>query len=102
MLLGSSRLDRVLPGSTRVFAGALLFFFFGLATASTALAQKPPIVAAASDLTFALEEVAKQFTAGTGERVELVFGSSGNLTRQLLDGAPYELFLSADEAFVDK
>ena len=95
----------IVPGKAgarlvRVFAGVLLCF--GLATASTALAQKPPIVAAASDLKFALEEVAKQFTAGTGERVELVFGSSGNLTRQLLDGAPYELFLSADEAFVDK
>jgi molybdate transport system substrate-binding protein len=63
---------------------------------------KAPAVAAASDLKFALEEVAQAFTKDTGARVELVFGSSGNLTRQLTDGAPFELFMSADEAFVFK
>ena len=72
------------------------------AVPATLVAQHPPAIAAASDLKFALEEVAAAFTRQTGARVELVFGSSGNLTRQLLDGAPYELFLSADEAFVDK
>jgi molybdate transport system substrate-binding protein len=65
-------------------------------------AERPPVIAAASDLKFALEDVAAEFTRKTGERVELVFGSSGNLTRQLLDGAPYELFLSADEGFIFK
>jgi molybdate transport system substrate-binding protein len=63
-------------------------------------AQSPPRIAAASDLSFALAEVARQFTAETGQRVTLVFGSSGTLTRQIQDGAPFELFLSADEAFV--
>ena len=60
----------------------------------------PPLVAAASDLQFALDEVARAFASDSNERVRLVFGSSGNLTRQLLDGAGFELFLSADEAFV--
>jgi molybdate transport system substrate-binding protein len=64
-------------------------------------AQKPPPVAAASDLQFALESIAREFTRQTGERVQLVFGSSGNLTRQIMTGAPFELFLSADEAFVE-
>jgi molybdate transport system substrate-binding protein len=63
--------------------------------------QGPPTVAAASDLQFALEAIAKAFTAETGERVTLVFGSSGNLARQAMNGAPFDVFLSADESFVD-
>lgn len=62
--------------------------------------ERPPIVAAASDLNFALTELVSQFVREQGQRVELVFGSSGTLTRQIHDGAPFELFLSADEAFV--
>ena len=60
----------------------------------------PTRVAAASDLQFALTDIAARFTTDTGERVELVFGSSGTLTRQIEDGAPFALFLSADESFV--
>jgi len=59
-----------------------------------------PTVAAASDLQFALQEVHAQFTAHTGQRVQLVFGSSGNFYRQIVEGAPFQLFLSADESFV--
>jgi molybdate transport system substrate-binding protein len=61
-----------------------------------------PRVAAAENLQFALTAVAGQFAKETGERVELVFGSSGMLARQIQDGAPFALFLSADEGFVDQ
>jgi molybdate transport system substrate-binding protein len=57
-------------------------------------------VAAASDLKFALEEIAAGFERGTGQRLRLVFGSSGNFRTQILQGAPFHLFLSADEAYV--
>ncbi len=57
-------------------------------------------VAAASDLKFALEEVAARFERETGHRLRLVFGSSGNFYSQILQGAPFHLFLSADEDFV--
>jgi molybdate transport system substrate-binding protein len=69
--------------------------------ASDAAAQKPPTVAAASSLNFALTAVADQFTRDRGERVNLVFGASGTLTRQIQEGAPFELFLAADEEFPD-
>lgn len=63
----------------------------------------PPVrVAAASDLQFALTDIADQFARDTGDRVDVVFGSSGNLMRQIQDGAPFSVFFSADEAFVER
>ena len=44
----------------------------------------------------------QQFARDGGQQVELVFGSSGTLTRQIRDSAPFEMFLSADEAFVEE
>jgi len=70
-----------------------------VATDRRAVAQVPRI-AAASDLTFALGDLAARFERETSNRVDVVFGSSGTLTRQMLDGAPFDLFLSADESFV--
>ena len=63
------------------------------------LAQRAPTVAAAANLNFALNEIAKQFERDRGMRVDVVFGSSGTLTRQIRDGAPFEMFLAADEEF---
>lgn len=63
-------------------------------------AQDAPIVAAAADLKFALEEIASDFRARTGRAIRLVFGSSGNFTAQIFQGAPFQMFLSADEDFV--
>ena len=62
--------------------------------------QAVPTVAAASDLKFALTEVAAQFERETGHALRLVFGSSGNFYSQILQGAPFHLYLSADEDFV--
>jgi len=62
-------------------------------------AQRPPMVAAAANLNFALGEIADQFAREQGARVEIVFGASGTLARQIQDGAPFELFLAADEEF---
>ena len=59
-----------------------------------------PAVAAAADLKFALDEIAARYRADRGRDLRLVFGSSGNFTRQIEQGAPFQLFLSADEGFV--
>lgn len=74
-----------------------------LAAALTAAPARaaPPAVAAASDLQFALAEIAAAFTRDAGQDVKLAFGSSGNFRTQIAQGAPFELFLSADEAYVD-
>ncbi len=65
-------------------------------------AQAQPVVVAASDLKFALEEVAALFEREKGHKLRLVFGSSGNFYSQILQGAPFQMFLSADEDFVFK
>lgn len=74
----------------------------GLAAGGMAQAQPVPTVAAAADLKFAIEEVALQFEKETGQKIRLVFGSSGTFLAQLLQGAPFHLYMSADEAFVFK
>ena len=59
-----------------------------------------PVVAAAASARFALEDVVADFHRHTGKRVRLTLGSSGNLARQIREGAPYEVFLSADPRYV--
>lgn len=93
---------RPLSGWRQTSARVALLFACLLPAALPApvAAQRPPAIAAAADLNAALSEIAAQFQRETGQRVDLVFGSSGTLTRQILDGAPFEMFLSADETFV--
>ncbi|MGO9865967.1 MAG: molybdate ABC transporter substrate-binding protein [Terriglobales bacterium] len=56
-------------------------------------------VAAAADMSAALPQLAAIYTKNTGQTVKLVFGSSGNLTTQTRNGAPYDVFMSADEDY---
>lgn len=64
------------------------------------LAERPPIIAAAADLQFALQEIRQRFTQETGRTVQLSFGSSGNFRRQIAQGAPFQMYLSANEHYV--
>ncbi len=70
-----------------------------LASVSPAGVQKPPVVAAAASMNAALTAIAAQFEQARGRHVDLVFGASGALTRQIRDGAPFEVFLAADDTF---
>ena len=98
MIMSSMRQDHI---TRRICAVLLLIGLLGLFGRSAAAAQGRRLVGAASDLTFALTDIAAAFERDHGQRVELVFGSSGTLARQIRDGAPFELFLSADETFVE-
>ena len=65
-------------------------------------AGEAPAIAAAADLKYALAEAAQAFEKDSGRAVRVSFGSSGNFTQQIEQGAPFELFLSADEAYVQR
>jgi len=63
--------------------------------AQTALADDI-IVAGAANVQFTLEDLKAEFTRETGIGVKTVIGSSGKLTSQIENGAPFDVFLSAD------
>ena len=59
-------------------------------------------VAAASDLNFVFKEIVAEFEKKTGNTVRLSLGSSGNFFAQLSNGAPFDLFFSADIGYPKK
>ncbi|TVR07338.1 MAG: molybdate ABC transporter substrate-binding protein [Salinarimonadaceae bacterium] len=73
----------------------------GLGLSSPSAQTNAPVVAAASDLQFAIEEIAAAFRAETGMDVRLSLGSTGNFARQIREGAPFEIFMAADETFIE-
>ena len=71
-----------------------------LAPANAKAEKAAPIIAVASNMRDTIEKVGRLFFEDTGLKVRFSFGSSGNLVRQILQGAPFEMFMSADEGYV--
>lgn len=80
-----------------------LFVFLSLlltgCTGGSPSGQQPITIAGASNLRFALDEISADFTRKTGIPAETVYASSGKLTAQIKAGAPYDVFLSADDRY---
>lgn len=64
-------------------------------------ARAEPLVAAASNVQGALDEIIAAYSAETGTGVRVNYGSTGNLVRQIREGAPFDVFLAADEPSVN-
>ena len=77
----------------RKLLALLLPFAAGFATAQEIT------VAAAADMSAALPQLVEAYTKKTGQAVKLSFGASGNLTNQIRNGAPFDVFFSADEEY---
>jgi molybdate transport system substrate-binding protein len=87
----------------------LLFFLIACAAAqksaesnSAVAATKDLKIAAASDLSAALEKLAPVFEKQTGIHLSVSLGSSGNFFAQIQNGAPFDVFLSADKSYPEK
>jgi molybdate transport system substrate-binding protein len=80
-----------------MFAFILVLFFGALPARGQDIA-----VAAAADLKFAMTDVAGQYEKQTGKKVNVTYGSSGNFFSQLQNGAPFDLFFSADIDYARK
>ncbi|HEY7610228.1 MAG TPA: molybdate ABC transporter substrate-binding protein [Alphaproteobacteria bacterium] len=68
--------------------------------AGTSGAQTAPAIAVAENVKFAIEELAAAFKRESGRDLRIATGSSGKFVQQIRQGAPFELFLSADEESV--
>ena len=75
-------------------------FLLCLLLALPARAEELHVFAAAS-LTDALKEIAPEYEKATGDKLVLNLGASSTLARQIQEGAPADLFLSADEEKMD-
>jgi molybdate transport system substrate-binding protein len=69
-------------------------------TGQSAQAEERLTIAAAADLKFALDEIVVLFKrAHPAAQIETIYGSSGNFSTQIRQGAPYDLYFSADIAY---
>jgi len=82
--------------TTAICLAAALFL-----PSSVAAQSKAPVIAAASDLQFAVKEIATAFKSETGMEVRISLGSTGNFARQIREGAPFQIFMAADERFIE-
>jgi molybdate transport system substrate-binding protein len=73
----------------------------GVIRAETPTRAKPLVVFAAASLTDVLQDVSNAFTAETAIEVRHVFAASSTLARQIENGARADIFLSADQAWMD-
>ncbi len=89
-------LERLLNSTTKAVLTALALLGLCLPAAAQSVH-----VAAAANIKFALDDIAERYQQETGRQLKISYGSSGNFVAQIKHGAPFELFLSADERYVD-
>lgn len=70
--------------------------------AITVRGEELPQIAVASSLQFVMPELVEAFEREQGFTPRTTYGASGNFTRQIMQGAPFQLLLSADESYVDR
>jgi molybdate transport system substrate-binding protein len=82
----------------RLFLSKTLLLVATIFFASLASAQQATVVVAAN-MKPAMDEIYQQYKIAGGQDLRIIYGSSGNFARQIQQGAPFNLFVSADESF---
>lgn len=88
-----------------IFALCVSLFCVGCAASETKNNAKQTSeinVAAAANLTEAFKDMAEKFTAQTGIKVTYTFGATANLSKQIENGAPFDVFAAADVRHIDE
>jgi molybdate transport system substrate-binding protein len=79
--------------------------FLVIATISVGFREQPSqkvTVAVAANMQYAMNALKEQFVKETGMSVDVILGSSGKLTQQIEEGAPYDVFVSADTKYPEE
>jgi molybdate transport system substrate-binding protein len=95
-------LIRLISASLGVLALAVLFLEAPPAELAAAQNSCVVTVAAASDLTYAMKDIAADFEKSAACSVKVSYGSSGNFETQIENGAPFDVFFSADIEYPKK
>src|SRR6267378_3809837 len=88
--------------SCKWFRVLRLIFYVFLAHHEVRAQGKEIRIAAAADLKFAIGELTETFEKQSGTKVNVTYGSSGNFFSQMQNGAPFDLFFSADIEYPKK
>lgn len=80
----------------------LLIFSLVVMIDENILCAEEITIAAASDLNFAFKELISEYETASGNQVKLTLGSSGNFFAQIQNGAPFDIYFSADIAYPQK
>jgi molybdate transport system substrate-binding protein len=75
---------------------------FIIASFNFGQAQEEILIAAASDLKFALDSVVTVFNTDHNGKIKVTYGSSGKLCEQIMNGAPFHIYFSADIEYPEK
>lgn len=82
----------------KIVAVSFLFFM----SLGFSKAQNRILIAAASDLKFTLDSIIHAFSKTSNGKVDVTYGSSGKLAEQIVNGAPFDLFFSADVVYPER
>ena len=86
-----------------VLAGIIWLTLLTICLSNKAQADEKMLIAAASDLKFAMDEICNDFNKiHSAINVEVSYGSSGNFYAQIKQGAPFDIFFSADASYPER